>query len=184
MQSLKENWLLLSKNVIRNLGNFTRVVKNLKICTLRDLFCPRFLRRSYVSWHWRVMKYLKKNWLVVWKMTQEFCLVFMGAVESVKICTFILPFFHTKTYRRVISHDTEEWSKLWRDTDFYLKNDMRNLVIFNASSEKSEKICTLMGYVCRRYVMFELKKMQRTCVAKSDLRFWKWNKDFGKFSHK
>ena len=23
---------------------------------------------SYVSWHWRVMQYLKKNWLVVWKM--------------------------------------------------------------------------------------------------------------------
>ena len=64
----------------------------------------------------------------------------MGAVESVKICTFILPFFYTKTYRRVISHDTEEWSKLWRDTDFYLKNDMRNLVIFNASSEKSENL--------------------------------------------
>ena len=27
------------------------------------------LKRSYVSWHWRMMQYLKKNWLVVWKMT-------------------------------------------------------------------------------------------------------------------
>ena len=26
----------------------------------------KILRRSYVSWHWR--QYLKKNWLVVWKM--------------------------------------------------------------------------------------------------------------------
>ena len=25
------------------------------------------LERSYVSWHWRVMQYLKKSWLVVWK---------------------------------------------------------------------------------------------------------------------
>ena len=24
---------------------------------------------SYVSWHWRVMQCLTKNWLVVWKMT-------------------------------------------------------------------------------------------------------------------
>ena len=27
------------------------------------------LQKSYVSWHWTVMQYLKKNWLVVWKMT-------------------------------------------------------------------------------------------------------------------
>ena len=26
-------------------------------------------QRSYVSWHGRVMQYLKKTWLVVWKMT-------------------------------------------------------------------------------------------------------------------
>ena len=37
------------------------------------------------------------------------------------------------------------------------KNDMRNLVNFNASSGKSEN-CTLMGYFCRKYVIFELKK--------------------------
>ena len=35
------------------------------------------------------------------------------------------------------------------------KNDVRNLKNFNASSSKSE---TLMGYFCRKYVMFELKK--------------------------
>ena len=27
------------------------------------------LQRSYMPWCWRVMQYLKKNWLVVWKMT-------------------------------------------------------------------------------------------------------------------
>ena len=37
---------------------------------------------------------------------------------------------------------------------FYLKNEMRNLVDFNESSGKY----TLMGYFCRKYVMFELKK--------------------------
>ena len=29
------------------------------------------LQRSYVSWHWMVIQYLKKNWLVVWKMTRN-----------------------------------------------------------------------------------------------------------------
>ena len=37
------------------------------------------------------------------------------------------------------------------------KNDMRNLVNFNAGSEV-RKICTLMCYFCRKYIMFEPKK--------------------------
>ena len=28
-------------------------------------------QRSYLLWHWRMMKNLKKNWLVVWKMTSR-----------------------------------------------------------------------------------------------------------------
>ena len=27
------------------------------------------LQKSYVSWHWRVMQKLMKNWLAVWKMS-------------------------------------------------------------------------------------------------------------------
>ena len=37
------------------------------------------------------------------------------------------------------------------------KNDMRNLMNFNAGSEV-RKICTLMCYFCRKYIMFEPKK--------------------------
>ena len=61
----------------------------------------------------------------------------MWAVESLKICTLIGSFCpkHTKIkmkmYRRVMSHDTEEW------LTFGSKNDMRNLVNFNSSSGKS-----------------------------------------------
>ena len=40
---------------------------------------------------------------------------------------------------------------------FYFKNEMRNLVNFNLSSGKSENF-TLMGYFCRKYVIFELKR--------------------------
>ena len=46
------------------------------------------------------------------------------------------------------------------------KNNMRNLVSFNASrgirwtltAVESLEICTLMGYFCRKYVIFELKR--------------------------
>ena len=47
------------------------------------------VQRSYVSWHWRVMQGLKKNWLVVWKMTWRIWKVFIKTLESVKIGTFM-----------------------------------------------------------------------------------------------
>ena len=40
---------------------------------------------------------------------------------------------------------------------FCLKNDMRNLVTLTRVVENL-KMCTLMGYFCRKYVMFELKR--------------------------
>ena len=37
-----------------------------------------------------------------------------------------------------------------------LKNDLRNLVNFDVTLE-SLKICTLMGFFCEKYLMFELR---------------------------
>ena len=89
-----------------------------------------------------------------------------------------------KKDRRVTSHDTEEWSKLWRRTDvLFLKNDIRNLVNFNASSGKSENLHSdelLFLKVCNVWA----KKIQRNCAVKNDLWFQKWHKEFGEFSHK
>ena len=51
----------------------------------------------------------------------------------------------------------EDLSFRWELT-FYLKNDRKNLVNFNLSSVESLRIFILMGYVCRKYVMFELKR--------------------------
>ena len=64
------------KNEIRNLVNFhasRQKCENLhfdgillsKAC--KDL--DEKVRKSYVSWHWRVMQSFKKNWLLVPKMT-------------------------------------------------------------------------------------------------------------------
>ena len=49
---------------------------------------------------------------------------------------------------------------------------------------ESLKTCTLMCYFYRNYVMFELKKIQRSCLVKNDLWFPKWHEEFGEFSHK
>ena len=123
-----------------------------------------------------------------------------------------------KKYRRVMSHDTEEWCKVWRKTDSCFQKSNEEFSEFFASSGKSEnlhfdllllsitykvsakkvqksylschwivtqtlkknwlfvwkmtwgfwwlllqeveslKTCTFMGYFCRKYVLFELKK--------------------------
>ena len=52
---------------------------------------------------------------------------------------------------------------------FCLKNDMRNLVNFVTRAAESLKVFTLMGHFCRKYVVFELNKIQRTCVIKNDV---------------
>ena len=130
------------------------------------------LQRHYVSWHWRVTQGLKTNWLLVPKITWGIWWILMRAVARWDICTFMYYLwqqhikFQPKKYRRIVSHDTEKRSKLWRKTDFYLKNDMRNLVNFNLSSGKSEKL-----HFYRKYVMFELKRYRRVVLCKMTYGF-------------
>ena len=56
---------------------------------------PKKVQRRYISWYWKVMQNLKKNWLVVWKIIWGNWEIFIETLESVKICTFIW-FFCTK----------------------------------------------------------------------------------------
>ena len=52
-------------------------------------FWPKKVQWSYLSWHWRMMHNLKKNWPVVWKMTWGIWRIFNRALESVKIWTLM-----------------------------------------------------------------------------------------------
>ena len=69
-------------------------------------------------------------------------------------------------YRRVMSHDTEEWCKVWRKT-LGSKNDMKNLVSFNVSSGKSENLHFEMLLLSIAY------KVSATQVQKNYLS-WHW----------
>ena len=64
------------------------------------------VQKNDLSWQWKKIHTLKKNWLFIWKMTWWIWRTLTWAVESLKICT-------------------------------------------------------LMGYFCRKYVMFELKRYKR-----------------------
>ena len=65
---------------------------------------------------------------------------------------------------------------------FSLKNDMRNLVNFNASWSKSENL-HLDGSLLLKVCNVWAKKLQSS-VVKNDLWFQKWHKEFREFSHK
>ena len=102
-------------------------------------------QRNYVSWHWRKMQNLKENWLLAWKKTKGIWLIFVRGVESLKIHTMMGFYCPKHSYRWKI---TEELSimtlksnaKFEKKLTFGFKNNMRNLVNFNASSNKSENL--------------------------------------------
>ena len=106
---------------------FVRAPKSLKIVHWWVLFV-----QSIYCFSWKISEELcvmtlkgvakSKCGLVAWKMIQGIWLIFMRAVESPKICTLIgsVCSKHAnilmKKYSKVMSHDTEEWCKVWRKT--------------------------------------------------------------------
>ena len=56
----------------------------LLLCKVFNVW-PRKVQRSYLSWHWRVIRNSKKNWLVVGKMTWGIWEIFTRALETLKI---------------------------------------------------------------------------------------------------
>ena len=80
------------------------------------------VQRHYVSWHWRVIENLRKNWFVVQKR-QDFGEFWPEHWNVSETCTLIGSFcakyitFGLKTYSGVIFYNTKEWFKVWRKTD-------------------------------------------------------------------
>ena len=63
-----------------------------------------------------------------------------------------------------IKNDT----KIEEELTCQFKSDMRNLTDFDPSTQKSQKICTLMGCFWPKYIVFELRK------SIEELRLWHW----------
>ena len=112
MQNFKKNgfvvkmtriWLIL----IRALKSLQNVHFDWSLsCKVYNVW-PKKVQRSYLSWHWRVMQNLNKNWFEVWKMT-------WGTIENVKISTFMgsiclkYKTHELKSYRGVMLNDIKE----------------------------------------------------------------------------
>ena len=64
--------------------------------------------------------------------------------------------FQLKKYRRLNSHGIQEWWKFKEILTYGFKYDMKNLLNFHPTTQKSKNF-TPMGYFCPKYLRFELK---------------------------
>ena len=133
-----DSWLG-SKNDMRNLVSFNassgkseNLHFDVLLLSIAYKVSAKKVQKNYLSWHWKKIQTLKKNWLFIWKMTWGIWWTLTWAVESLKICTLVGYFcrkyvmLELNKYRGVVS------SKM----TYGFKNDISNLVNFHTSSLK------------------------------------------------
>ena len=142
------------------------------------------------------MQNLKEHWPS--KMAWEIWEIFTKAHESLKFGTLMgffcpkLKMHWLKIFWGVMCHENEEWCKNWRGSEFSVQNWHGEFDEFSFKHLKISKICTLMGCLWPKHIMFDLKKYRGVMFdgteywckiwRKSDFCFQKWHKEFGKFS--
>ena len=99
--------------------------------------------------------------------------------------------FQLEKCKGVMSHDTEEWCKIWRKTYFFFWK-WQEFGDICLEHSKVSKICTLTCSFCPKYIKFDLKKYRgvafhdteewRKIWGKTDLWFGKCHEEFGKSS--
>ena len=92
-----------------------------------------------------------------------------------------------KIYWGVTCHENEEWCKNWRGVDFSVQNWHEQFDEFWFKHSKISKICTLMGCLWPKYIMFDLKKCRGVIFdgtehwcknwRKTDFCCQKWHKE-------
>ena len=122
------------------------------------------------------MQSLKEIWLFVPKMTWGIFWILMRAVASLKTSAWIA----YKVSAKKVQKNNLSWN--WRVTETLKKNWLFVLKVtwgiwwILTRAVESLKICTLIGYFCGKYVMFELKKYRGAV-------WWKIKNDNGKVAH-
>ena len=118
------------ENDMRNFANFYQSTQKYQNWNFDKMLLSKVenvwalnLQWSYVSWQWRMIQKLKRNWLVVLKLTWT-SQNLTRALEKSKNLFFLIGslwpkyiLFELQKYRGVIFHDTEELCKFWRKTD-------------------------------------------------------------------
>ena len=155
------------KSDIRNLVNFhasSRKSENIHFDwillskTYKDL--DEKMQKSYVSWHWRVMQSLKKNWFLVPKKAWGISWIFTQPLKKSKNLTSMSYFctkymrFELKKYRAVIFHDTKQWCQICINPS-HVVSKMTWEIGWNFI--RALKNFSLMGSFCQKHIIFQLK---------------------------
>ena len=110
------------------------------------------------------MQKLKENWLLLSKMTWAIWEIYTRALESLKIGTLMgsfcpkLKMHELKIYCEVMRHADEKWCRNGRRIGVSVQNWHEQFDKFWFKHSKISKICTLMGCLWPKYIMFDLKK--------------------------
>ena len=115
----------------------------------------------------RVMQYLRKNWLVVWKMTWGIWQISPEHSKMSKLELWWDPFvqsrkcmclkFTVELCVMAMKNDT----KIEEELTCCFKIDMRNFTNFDTSNRKSKKTFVLIGSLWPKYILLELQKNRR-----------------------
>ena len=134
---------------------------------------------------WEISLLYFFSWNFIWFLQKEPTTVqnfrlLTAQVKFHQICTLIGSFcwkyikFQLKKYRGVVSHDTEDWCKIWRKTDLLFQN-WQEFGEFCSEHSKVSKIYTLICPFREKYVMFDLKSTEELSfmTLESDVKFEK-----------
>ena len=130
---MKANWLVLSKMTWRIWQILTEHIRKSKNWVFSWVLLSKVenvwawnLQGSYMSWEWRMMQNLKRNWLVNSKLTWVISWILSQALKNLKdlnfnelLLTKVYNDWAKKKYRGVMFDCTENWCKIWRQTYLY-----------------------------------------------------------------
>ena len=114
-----------------------------------------------VWWEMTLLYFFR--WNCTWFGQNEPIKVFRLSTAHVKfhqICTLINSLKYTilaKKYRGVISHDPEDWCKIWKKT-YLLFQKWQEFGEIWPEHSKGYKTCTFTCSYCAKYLMFDLEK--------------------------
>ena len=135
----------ISRILTQALENFENLQFNGLLLTKVHNAWAKKVQRSYVLWHWSLMQNLKENWLVASKITWVIWQIFTRALKVSKVGLWCNAFIQSRKYMslkftgelRVMAMKSD--AKFEGELTWQLKIDLRNLINFDQSTQKSQK---------------------------------------------
>ena len=177
VQILKKNWIRGFRYDMRNLVNFHQITQKSENLFSMSSFCPKYARSELQKYR-GVIFHDTEEWCKIWinfdvvvsKSAWGNELTFIGALKNLENCTlmgFLCPkhiIFQLENFIGVMFHDTEGWAKFKVKLTPGLKNVIRNLVNFHASSRKSENFNFNRLLLSKTYKVLD-EKVQKNYIS-------------------